>query len=537
MKAPYSRTLFDLLDEQAERYPESYAAIHDSRYVTYAELAHRSRKVATALQSSGVARGDRVAVLNSNNIEWLEICFGICALGAVAVPISTWSKASELDFLIADSEAVLLLTLDCFGDQDFASDLVQLIPELAQGNSKEAFASARYPKLRGVVMLGDSPVPRAEPYESWVSVAPIETLPPPGARGRAVDDAIILYTSGSSSRPKAVRLMHYGVIENGFNIGERQGLKQSDRVLLSAPLFWAYGAINALPAVLTHGATLVLQTKFDAGEALELIEQHRCTALYTLPIMTSALVEHPSFSSERTQSLRTGLTIGGPQDVINAAKVLGAPQMCNVYGASETFGNCCVSCHSWPLEDRANSQGEPLPGVTLRIVDLETGAPVELGQQGLVEVSGYLMAGYSGASASLNANAFTSDGFFRTGDIGLVTESGRFVFIGRSTEMIKRAGINVSPAEIEEVLLRHPKVAQAAVVGVPHAKKGEGIVAYVVAKLDVILTYEDLDAHCRAVLSNYKVPDHFEIQNSLPVTPTGKVLRRELREEALTLNL
>jgi len=372
-------------------------------------------------------------------------------------------------------------------------------------------------------------------YEEFTAVEPLKPTPAPGAGGSAGDDAIVLYTSGSSSRPKAVRMAQYGIIENGFNIGERQGLSCEDRVLVSVPLFWAYGAVNALPATITHGATLVLQSRFEPGEALQLIEAHRCTSIYTLPAMTSALIRHPTFSRERTLSLRTGLTIGSPQDVIAAAEALGASEICNIYGASETYGNCCVTQHDWQLQERANCQGEPLPGVEVRIVDPQDGVPLASGEPGLVEVRGYLMAGYGGSSAEQNAKAFTADGFFRTGDMGRLTPEGRFVYLGRTTEMIKRSGINVSPAEVEEILLQHPRVAQAGVAGVPDPEKGEIIVAFVVPIAGASVTPAELEAHCKALSSRYKVPDRITIAAALPVTVTGKIMRRDLSARALAL--
>jgi fatty-acyl-CoA synthase len=279
----------------------------------------------------------------------------------------------------------------------------------------------------------------------------------------------------------------------------------------------------------------VLQGRFDAGEALGLIERHGCTSIYTLPGMTEALIRHGEFRPERTRSLRTGLTIGSPQDVIKAAETLGAAEICNVYGSSEAGGNCCVTHHDWPLERRANCQGLPLPGVQLRIVDENSGAIRGPGEPGLVEVRGpYVMRGYTGSSARHNASAFSADGWFRTGDIGQLTEAGEFVFLGRSTEMIKRAGINVSPAEVEEVLMQHPAVAQAGVVGVP-SKAGESIIAFVVLRGQERPGTAELAAHCRALASSYKVPDRFEILDALPTTVTGKLMRRDLKELAARL--
>jgi fatty-acyl-CoA synthase len=535
VKAPSSRTLFELLDEQATRHPDRVAAVHATRSTSYAALCRRARQVAAGLQAAGVRRGERVALLLDNSIEWLEACFGANALGAVVVPLSTWSKPAELDFVLKDSDTAFLISLDGFGDQSFADGLRELIPELAAGKPGKPLQSPRFPQLRGIATLGSRARPGFISYAAITGVAPLDPMPAPGAGASAGDDAILLYTSGSSSRPKAVRMVHHRIIENGFNIGERQALSGNDRVLVSVPLFWAYGAVNALPATITHGATLVLQSRFEPGEALDLIEAHRCTAIYTLPAITSALVRHPTFKRERTRSLRTGLTIGSPQDVIAAAHVLGATEICNIYGASETYGNCCVTAHNWPLEERASSQGQPLPGVEIRIVEEATGAPVPHGEPGLVEVRGYLMAGYAGSSAEQNTKVFTNDGFFRTGDMGRLAADGRFIFVGRTTEMIKRSGINVSPAEVEEVLLQHQKVAQAGVTGVPDPEKGEIIVAFVLPVAGAVIDPSELAAHCKALSSRYKVPDRFFIVTALPTTVTGKIMRRELREQAAQL--
>src|SRR5947207_6332743 len=332
----------------------------------------------------------------------------------------------------------------------------------------------------------------------------------PDAGANPEDDALILYTSGSSARPKAVRLRHGALIENGFHIGERMRLGPDDRVLLTPPLFWSYGAANALPATLTHGAALVLQPRFEPGEWIGLIERHRCTAVYTLPSMTGAALRHPEFRPERVASLRTGLMIGSPQEVRIAAEELGAAQICNIYGSTETYGNCCVTPCDWPLQRRMHSQGPPLPGVKLRIVDAESGRVLPAGEPGAVEIAGYVTSGYAGASAAHNTAAFTPDGYFRTGDRGRLDDNGDFQFVARDADIIKRAGINVSPAEIETLLLQHPGVGQAAVVGVPAGERGEAIVAFVVPMPGKKIHSEALREHCRALASSYKVPDRIE---------------------------
>ncbi len=521
MRAPFSRTAFDLLAEQAGSDPHHDAAISTSGRVSYGELHERAGRVAGFLQVRGVQRGDRIGLLANNRIEWLEIFFGIAALGAVVVPFSTWSTVHELEFLLEDSEVSWLFTIDAFGQRNFGDDVAQLA---ATGNLQH---------LQHIVLI-DGPVPspmrdRMIPYGDVTGADSIGDLLP-GDGASACDALVILYTSGSSSRPKAVPLDHHGTIENGFNIGRRQGLRASDRVLVAIPLFWSYGAVNALPAIVSHGATFVLQSHFEAGSALELIEQHRCTSLYTLPAMTNALVAHDSFLPTRTASLRAGVTIGAPQDIIKAALELGAHEICNIYGGTEGYGNCCVTPHHWPLEQRAACQGPPLPGVQVRIRDPESGGLAATGETGEIEVKGYLTKGYAGQSARFNAETFMQDGFFKTGDLGALGEDGALRFAGRSSEMIKRSGINVSPSEVEEILQRHPCVGLAGVTGVEDAGRGEIIVAYVTAASSGIAVDPDgIISFCKEHLSRYKVPDRLVVSNSLPLTVTGKLMRRELR--------
>src|SRR5271155_836924 len=279
MRLPHSRTLFGLLREQAERYPERIAVICGERIATYRDLSDGAGRIAAALRAHGIGRGDRVGVLINNRLEWLEACFGATALGAVAVPFSTWSKRQELAFLLADSAVQALIAIDRFAGQDFTAALAELAPNA--------------PRLRLIIMLGGDLQPGWVGYDEFrAAAAPLAALAP-GEAASAADDALILYTSGSSARPKAVRLQHFAIIENGFNIGERMRLSRDDRVLLAPPLFWAYGACNAVPATLSHGAGLVLQGRFDAGEWIGLVERHRVTAVYTLPSITGAVLRHP----------------------------------------------------------------------------------------------------------------------------------------------------------------------------------------------------------------------------------------------------
>ena len=511
--------MFELLCEQADNATDGVAVIYEGRRVTFSELAASSSCLASGLRKKGMRRGDRVGLLSHNRIEWLEIFFATTALGATLVPFSTWSTARELEFLINDSQIKWLFLIEQFGEQKFADNIARMMNAGAT------------PGLEVCGLIGGAASSTMYSLDDFRSGNRLPHLPP-GERSSATDPFVILYTSGSSNRPKAVPLDQFAAIENGFNIGERQGLNPGDRVLISIPLFWSYGAVNALPAVLSHGATLVLQSHFEAGEALDLIEQEHCTALYTLPAMTDALVGHASFRPQRTATLRTGVTIGAPQDIAKAANELGAREICNIYGATENYGNCCVTPHDWPLAQRATSQGPPLPGVSIRIRDLESGELLRPGEVGEIEVRGYLTRGYAGYSAHANAQTFTDDGYFRTSDLGSLDEDGCLRFAGRRSEMIKRSGINVSPAEVEETLQQHSDVALAGVTGLEDAVRGEIIVAYVIARPGHVIVPDDVLSFCRERLSRYKIPDRLIVADGLPLTVTGKLMRRELKAMA-----
>jgi fatty-acyl-CoA synthase len=529
MNLPFARTYYDILREQARAWPNQLAAICGDRQVTYAELEGLARKAAAGLRALGLRRGARIGVLMNNCLEWLEIVFGASALGIAAVPFSTWSKLSELEYLIRDSQIRALFTVPGFGSQDFAAMVEDLIPELTAAGEL-GWRSSKFPSLEAVIGLNVGARPGWMDYVSFSANAEEFVPLPPGVGVSAGDDLFVLYTSGTSERPKAVRILQMGAIENGFNIGERQRLVRGDRVLLAPQLFWYYAAGNAVAATFTHAGTLVLLPKFGPAEALDAIERHQCTAIYTLPNMTRAIVRHPDFDRKRTASLRTGLTIGTPADVRLTAEQLAAPFICNVYGLTETYGNCSVTWSDAPLVERLNGQGPLLPGFQMRIGEPEIRQLVAAGSVGEVEVSGYIVPGYTGESGEIyNAASRTADGYFRTGDLGYLDVEGHFHFVSRDSEMIKTGGINVSPAEIESVFQEHWAVADAVVIGIDDVDRGQEVVAFIVLNPGMEPTEQDLLDYCKTRMSAYKVPRRLVKVDGFPVTATGKVFRKALK--------
>ncbi len=347
---------------------------------------------------------------------------------------------------------------------------------------------------------------------------------------RPDDDAHMLYTSGSTARPKGAPLQHGSLIENAFNIGERLHVGAEDRFWFAVSLFWAFGCGNALPNALSHGACIVLQEHFDAGEALRLIERERCSVIYVTANMTQALWDHPDRAARDLTSLRAGATLGTPEQIRRAAD-LGVRDICQVYGLTESYGNCAVTDASDPLELRLTTVGTALPGFTVRIVDPETERVLPAGEVGEIRLKGHVIRGYY-KDPEKTADAFDADGFFRTGDLGTADAEGRLQFRGRLKEMLKTGGINVPPIEVEQILMAHPAVESAFVIGLPDPVVDEVPAAVVVLRAGMTVEAQALDAHCRAALAAYKVPRRyrFATPDDLPLTTTGKLQKNRLHE-------
>jgi fatty-acyl-CoA synthase len=511
---PASRTIPDLIDELAQRYPEREAVVGSGQRYTYRELRTEVRHLARGLHALGVRRGDKVAILMGNRPEWLIADFAITLLGGVMVGVNTWATARELQHILSHSDTRFMITVPRFLKHDYTAilptlDLPQLERVICIGNSEKAWLA--YPEL---LQLAAS-VPEAAIDAAQRSVRP-------------EDMAYLLYTSGSTSLPKGVEIQHYALIENMWHIGERQKVTEHDRLWLAVSLFWGLGCENALFNVLTHGGCVVLQEHFDAGAALELIERERCTVFYGTPNMAQALHEHPDRAKRDLSSLRGGATIGSPEQIMRVVE-LGAREICNIYGLTETYGNCNVADARDPLEKRLSNVGRPLPGVDQRIVDPATGHILSAGEVGEIRVKGYVTTGYY-KDPERTREAFDEHGFFRTGDLGLLDAEGYLHFRGRIKEMVKTGGINVAPIEVEEVLLSHPAVKAAFVTGVPDAKHDELLAAVIVPKRGASLSERDITEHCRKSLAGYKVPRliRFAAEEELPLTTTGKVQKSRL---------
>src|SRR5215470_16141139 len=454
MKPPASRTLPDLLDELAARQADHEFIVGGGQRLSYAETRARARQLAHGLGGLGVGRGEMVALLMDNRPEWLVVAFAVTMLGATLVPISTWSRPRELEYVLNHCQAATLVTLSGFGSQDYLRALDQ--------------STGRLPHLRRIIVAAAAPPGGMLALDALARGSDAVGDADIDAAQRAVtpeDVAYILYTSGTTSAPKGVQLCHGKLI---------------DRMWMGISLFWSFGCANALLAVMTHGGTVVLQEHLEPGAALAFIERERCTVYYGTPNIALALSEHPDRARRDLSSLRTGAAIGPPA-AMQMVMDLGVKEICNVYGLTECYGNCAVTDAHDPAEVRLTTVGYPLPGMEIRVVDRDTRRALPPGEIGEILVRGLLTPGYYG-DPERNAESFDSEGFLLSGDLGFVGPDGRLRFRGRIKEMVKTGGINVAPLEVEEVLLGHPTVEQAYVVGVPDPRKEEILIAVVVGR-------------------------------------------------------
>ena len=521
MRPPDAKTIPDLLDELAARYPDHEALVGGEPRLDYRALRDAVRWLAKGLYALGVRRGDKVGLLMGNRPEWILAAFATTLLGATMVAVNTWATARELAHVLVHSDTRFLVTVDRFLKHDYLAMLDAL------GREGDALAG-----VQEVVRVGGPPEHPARRFEElWALAEAVDDAAIERAQAavRGEDVAYLLYTSGTTALPKGVQLQHYALIENMWHIGERQHLRPGDRLWLAVSLFWGLGCENALFAVTTHAGCVVLQEHFDAAEALRLIEAERCTVFYGTPNMVHALERHPDRPARDISSLRTGATLGSPEQIRRLID-LGVSEICNIYGLTETYGNCTVTDVDDPLEKRLNTVGRPLPGTEIAIADPESLAPLPTGSVGEILVRGYVTCGYY-KDPALDAQSF-HDGWFRTGDLGLLDDEGFLHFRGRLKEMIKTGGINVSPAEVEAVLAEVPAVELAYVIGLPDPERDQRVAAVIVAREGAAISTEDLIAHCAERLATYKVPREYRFVGAgdLPLTTTGKLQKARLGE-------
>jgi fatty-acyl-CoA synthase len=486
---------------------------------TYAELWEATGRAARGLLALGVMRGDRVGIWSPNRWEWVALQFATARIGAVLVNINPAYKTAELEYVLRQSAASVLVLARGFRQSDY----VGMLAQVRHG----------CPDLRVALVLEDD---WKMLEDNARHVAP-EVLAAREAELQFDDPINIQYTSGTTGFPKGATLSHHNILNNGFFVGEALRLTEKDRVCIPVPFYHCFGMVLGNLACTTHGAAMIIPGEaFDALAVLETVAAEKCTALHGVPTMFIAELDHPRFREFDLSTLRTGIMAGSPCPVEVMKQVTERMNMREVticYGMTETSPVSTQTTADDPLDKRVGSVGRVHPHVEVKIVDPESGAVVPRGAGGELCTRGYsVMLGYHGNDEATRA-AIDVGGWMHTGDLATMDALGYVNIVGRIKDMIIRGGENVYPREIEEFLHTHPGVSEAQVIGVPSAKYGEEVMAWVRPRPDVTLTEAEMLAHCTGRIATFKVPKYWRFVSEFPMTVTGKVQKFRMREIAV----
>ena len=503
--------------------------------LSYAEAEGRSAALADGLVALGVTKGVRVGVLLPSGVDFVITWLAATRVGAVLVPLSTFLKPEELVWQLRNADIHTLILRDGFLTHRYCEGLAKQVPELTSSGGA-ALDVAALPVLRNVIVdaVVAAPPSWALNYDQ-VACQQTEALPVRlqlERMVRAADDAVIVYTSGSTAEPKGVIHSQGTLVRHPVNVNVRRGLVADDRMYLALPLFWVGGFSQGLVGAYVAGACAIVDEVFVAERALAVMERERVTVVSGWPFHADALRASSDYATRDLSSLRT--------DIRNLLTSPDAPVALEAWptwiGMTETFGAHLLA----PMDARLpphllGSFGSTLPGLEHRIVDPGSGDVAAAGDVGELHVRGYaVMQGYVGKERE---ETFTSDGYFRTGDLGYFSEEGHFFLTGRLSDVIKTSGSNVSPAEVADVLQRVKGVAVAHVIGIPDEQKGEVVAAALVARPGAELDLDAVSAAAKRELSAFKVPRHLVqlTAGEIPMTATGKVSRGQLRKQLVEL--
>ncbi len=532
-------TIGDLLRETARTSGEGEALVsrHQGLRYTYKQLDDEVDRVARAFISAGIEAGDRVGIWSPNCAEWVLVQFATARMGAIMVNVNPAYRSRELAYVLEQSGVKLLVAAPRFRAHDYRATLAEIVPALGTAPAFMTLFEPSLPDLRGIVLLGDEEAPGMTAWTTFLAGAEKTSLAALHAHAALLqfDDPInIQYTSGTTGFPKGVTLSHHNILNNGFFIGEFQRLSSVDRVCIPVPLYHCFGMVLGNLACVTHGAAMIYPAEaFDPLSTMETVQEERCTALYGVPTMFIAELEHPEFSRFDFTTLRTGIMAGSPCPVEVMRQVtlrMHMPEVTICYGMTETSP---VSFQTRPDDDeetRVSTVGAIHPYVEAKIVDAVTGRVVERGTPGELLTRGYpVMLGYWN-NEKATVEAIDRARWMHTGDLAEMREDGYVNIVGRIKDVIIRGGENIYPREIEEFLYGHPQIADVQVIGVPDEKYGEEVCAWIKLKAGEAATEEDVRAYCRGKIATYKIPRYVAFVDEFPTTVTGKVQKYLMRQ-------
>ncbi len=544
-------TIGDLLDRRAEEFPDQEALVYScypefgaALYMrwTYRDYHERVNAVAKGLMALGLDKGDHIAVWAANLPQWPLLQLAAAKAGLVLVTINPVLRAAEVEYILKQGDIRALFCMARVREHDCLATIHSLV---TAGNQQGAVTSERLPLLRSVCLLGTPPVDRLQ-QEDWRPLLFDElvmsgkqisdvALSERQASVTPFDPAMIIYTSGTTGFPKGTLLTHHGLINNAQLLAKRWGTNQDTRMAVLVPFFHAMGCVASVLATLYLGCSLHPLLAFDLLKALRIISSERCTFLSGTPTMITAIMQHPDVSTYDLSSLQLIGTGGAPVPVAlmeQVKKDIGADVFIG-FGQTEATCGITATLSDDTFELKAATVGIPLPHTGVKIIDAETGAVLPVGERGEFCCRGYLVMTAYYKLPEKTAEAIDAEGWLHTGDLATMDERGYVKIVGRLKDMVIRGGENLFPREIEEFLIRHPKVADVQVVGVPDAFFGEELLAVVIPKQGEQLSERELRTYCKGQISHQKIPRYFQFVTSYPLTGSGKVQKFALRENAI----
>ena len=530
-------TIGRALDQAAIRWRNREALVSPSHGVrwTWQEFAERVDALAAGFLALGYEPGARIGVWSLNRPEWTLTQFAAAKAGLILVTINPAYRLSELEFALGKVGCAAIVTATAFKTSNYIEMLNTLLPELAKSTPGELRA-ARLPQLRAVIQIGGPKSPGTIAFEDVAQMGGARHREQLAALAKTLqfDDPVnIQFTSGTTGSPKGVTLTHHNILNNGYFTGRAMQLTEQDRICIPVPLYHCFGMVMGNLASVTLGATMVYPGEgFDPLATLQTIEQEKCTALYGVPTMFIAELDHPDFGRFDLKSLRTGIMAGAPCPIevmkrVNTEMNMG--QVTIAYGMTETSPVSFQSATDDPLQRRVSTVGRIHPHVEVKVVDLE-GRVVPRGERGELCTRGYsIMRGYWD-EAEKTADVLDAAGWMHTGDIAVIDAEGYCNIVGRIKDLVIRGGENLYPREIEEFLFRHPKIQDVQIFGVADDRYGEELCAWIRTRPGETLTSDEVRAFCTGQIAHNKIPRYVEFVDEFPMTVTGKIQKFIMRD-------
>jgi fatty-acyl-CoA synthase len=534
-------TIGEMFDHIVARYPDHEALIvrHQGLRYTYRQLQEEVDRCARGLMALGLQKGERIGIWAPNRAEWTITQFATSKIGAILVNINPSYRVHELEYALEHSGCAMLVSAPQFRTSNYTEMLYTLAPELRDSQPHQ-LKTATLPELRAVIRLDAERAPGMYTWGDIMAMAAQVTADTLAERQceQQFDDPInIQYTSGTTGYPKGATLSHHGILNNAYSVARLMRFTDQDRLVIPVPLYHCFGMVMGNLACMTHGATMIYPSDgFDAQAVLEAVQAERATALYGVPTMFIAELEHPTFATYDLSSLRTGIMAGSPCPVEVMKKVNTLMHMHEVeicYGMTEVSPVSTQTRADAPFDKRVSTVGQVHPHLEIKIIDPATGRVVPIGIPGELCSRGYsVMLGYWN-NEEATRNAIDAARWMHSGDLAVMDEEGYINIVGRIKDMIIRGGENVYPREIEEFLYTHPKISDVQVIGVPDAKYGEEIMAWVRLREGEMASAEELCEYCRDKIAHYKIPRYVKFVEAFPTTVTGKIQKFIMREQSI----